>query len=203
MSLMLSTWLDPGLEPKTDVKSILSQAKTFETMKALGHAIDTNPRHAAEESSAWRRQQTALAAPFYEELVRFATDRGVSGMNRTPENIIEALAVQEVFYRNRLDSLGVTNLGPTMAMFRAKEDEIRISQYLHTGALGAYDLQVKHGRPDGIKKRVEELSALEKCYFCFLPYKKLWRCGKCNTAKYCSKECQRNDWAKQHKLLCK
>lgn len=39
------------------------------------------------------------------------------------------------------------------------------------------------------------------CYSCNQPYEKLFRCSKCCVSRYCSKECQANDWP-EHKKIC-
>ena len=39
------------------------------------------------------------------------------------------------------------------------------------------------------------------CYFCKKPEKNLKKCGKCYTAQYCGKQCQKSDW-KKHKDVC-
>ena len=40
------------------------------------------------------------------------------------------------------------------------------------------------------------------CSCCKKPGKSLRSCAKCKTAKYCSKECQTQDWKEKHKLHC-
>ena len=39
------------------------------------------------------------------------------------------------------------------------------------------------------------------CYCCKKPEKKLEKCSKCYTARYCGKECEQKDW-KNHKKIC-
>lgn len=39
------------------------------------------------------------------------------------------------------------------------------------------------------------------CYYCKKPEKNLKQCGKCFTAQYCGKQCQKNDW-QNHKMKC-
>ena len=39
------------------------------------------------------------------------------------------------------------------------------------------------------------------CYCCKKPEKKLEKCSKCHTARYCGKECEQKDW-KNHKKIC-
>jgi splicing suppressor protein 51 len=41
------------------------------------------------------------------------------------------------------------------------------------------------------------------CFRCFEPSEKLNTCAGCQRARYCSKECQRLDWAAVHKKRCK
>ena len=45
----------------------------------------------------------------------------------------------------------------------------------------------------------------KRCGFCekIFPLTELRRCTKCKTAKYCSKECQTEDWERRHKKHCK
>ena len=45
----------------------------------------------------------------------------------------------------------------------------------------------------------------KRCGFCekIFPLTELRRCTKCKTAKYCSKECQTEDWEQRHKKHCK
>jgi hypothetical protein len=41
------------------------------------------------------------------------------------------------------------------------------------------------------------------CYHCgTVNEKALKKCGKCARARYCSRECQVEDWAMGHKVLC-
>jgi hypothetical protein len=40
------------------------------------------------------------------------------------------------------------------------------------------------------------------CAFCYLPAEKLMQCGKCNKRKFCSRECQLQDWKTGHKIYC-
>lgn len=61
--------------------------------------------------------------------------------------------------------------------------------------------------------RVEELGYEEEsskppadtdrlCFHCATPHTKLFKCGKCRVAAYCQKDCQVQDWKKQHKGTC-
>ncbi|KAI0129928.1 hypothetical protein BJ170DRAFT_720002 [Xylariales sp. AK1849] len=47
---------------------------------------------------------------------------------------------------------------------------------------------------------VEDIEVRNRCIVCDKPGKD--RCGKCNEARYCSRECQVKDWS-YHKVLCK
>lgn len=41
------------------------------------------------------------------------------------------------------------------------------------------------------------------CFRCFNPAEKIFKCGGCRRAGYCSKECQKLDWSIVHKKYCK
>lgn len=41
------------------------------------------------------------------------------------------------------------------------------------------------------------------CFRCFEPTSKILKCANCKRAGYCSKACQKLDWAAQHKKQCK
>ena len=41
------------------------------------------------------------------------------------------------------------------------------------------------------------------CNYCCSKKKPLKQCGGCKSVFYCSKECQKEDWSKAHKALCK
>ena len=40
------------------------------------------------------------------------------------------------------------------------------------------------------------------CFHCATPHTKLFRCGQCRVAGYCQKDCQVQDWKRQHKAAC-
>lgn len=40
------------------------------------------------------------------------------------------------------------------------------------------------------------------CFYCATPHTKLSKCVKCHVAAYCQKDCQVQDWKKQHKAAC-
>ena len=51
-------------------------------------------------------------------------------------------------------------------------------------------------------KLIEEVQEIVGCFECGTPAPKL-RCSRCKLAKYCNAECQKTDWKKTHKSLCK
>jgi hypothetical protein len=55
---------------------------------------------------------------------------------------------------------------------------------------------------DDIKTMTDYHLKEKKCCACHIPIKKVLICSRCMNAKYCSKECQKNNW-KIHKLNCK
>jgi hypothetical protein len=46
-------------------------------------------------------------------------------------------------------------------------------------------------------------SYIECCANCETTNCRLLECGRCALVKYCSKECQKQDWKSNHKLFCK
>jgi hypothetical protein len=66
---------------------------------------------------------------------------------------------------------------------------IPIHELTHSGALDRY---------------LKEVFNMDMCTFCKAPlaFGKLLACAKCRQVRYCSKECQKNDW-KKHKQFCK
>ena len=51
-------------------------------------------------------------------------------------------------------------------------------------------------------KLIEEVQEIVGCFECGTPAPKL-RCSRCKLAKYCHAECQKTDWKKTHKSLCR
>lgn len=43
---------------------------------------------------------------------------------------------------------------------------------------------------------------IKRCYFCG-QIRKLLSCSRCHNVFYCNKECQKQDWIKKHKFICK
>ena len=48
---------------------------------------------------------------------------------------------------------------------------------------------------------VSDVSLSQPCCNCGVRVEKIFLCSKCNTSKYCSKECQKGQWS-AHKALC-
>ena len=54
-----------------------------------------------------------------------------------------------------------------------------------------------------VKQGLKNLSMIKECYYCREKSKKLKLCKRCRKAKYCSKNCQKNDWnLRNHKHEC-
>jgi hypothetical protein len=58
-----------------------------------------------------------------------------------------------------------------------------------------------------VTPRLEDLDAKKgSCFACGVKTAKeaegLLKCGSCKFALYCSRECQRSDWKKGHRLIC-
>jgi hypothetical protein len=51
------------------------------------------------------------------------------------------------------------------------------------------------------EQRMLRLLARWRCATCDRPLRKEKTCGRCRSVSYCSRECQRGDWA-QHKATC-
>lgn len=54
---------------------------------------------------------------------------------------------------------------------------------------------------DSLPYIIRVVNFLPNCNFCKQIKKKLWRCGRCKSAKYCDGVCQSADWH-HHKVLC-
>ncbi|XP_046633650.1 uncharacterized protein LOC124313028 [Daphnia pulicaria] len=54
---------------------------------------------------------------------------------------------------------------------------------------------------DSLPYIIRVVNFLPTCNFCKQIKKKLWRCGRCKSAKYCDGVCQSADWH-HHKVLC-
>jgi MYND finger len=68
-------------------------------------------------------------------------------------------------------------------------------------------LPLKYDGTSELARTIMDRNAPLSCDYCGEPdskdpdAKKLLRCGKCKTEKYCDKQCQKNDW-KIHKKHC-
>lgn len=52
------------------------------------------------------------------------------------------------------------------------------------------------------KKKKEGMECSSICFNCKISTEKMFRCGKCKLAIYCSEDCQKKHWIVEHKEVC-